>query len=339
MRPVGQLADRETLRRLYSEKPLFSEQTLAAIFSKHQLGRLEQFAPLGGNVMNSVYDIRLESGRAAILKILVRPFGAAEIEHRVIDYLRSSTTLPVSSWSILDTACDVCPYPYVIFSKLPGRSAREVFESSDHEIRQQLAQYLGHTVGVIHSLQIPASEFLWNDRLSQCRPVLEEIFFKDAAFQAEITACVPAFFLRLSELLEAIDLSDSEDEAVLLWKDPVFHNMLVKGDSQGITLSGLYDFQFASIGSRAFDLIYVEGDFRGRSPREVYGDPAYLQSFKDGYERSSGFRYEIKECHRTLWNVLSYAREVRNWWDWGRILHPKTPSFLEMLLKSLSALS
>lgn len=338
MRSVGQLADRETLRRLYSEKPLFSEQTLTAIFSKHQLGRLDQFAPLGGNVMNSVYDIRLEGGRAAILKILVRPFGAAEIEHRVIKHLRSSTTLPVSSWSILDIACDVCPYPYVIFSKLSGRSAREVFESSDHEIRQQLVQYLGHAVGVIHSLRVPASEFLWNDRLGQCRQVLEEIFFKDSAFRAELTACVPVFYPRLSESLEALDLSDDEDEAVLLWKDPVFHNMLVEEDSQGITLSGLYDFQFSSIGSRAFDFIYVEGDFGGRSPREVYGNPAYLQSFKEGYERSSGFRYEIKECHRILWNVLSYAREVRNWWDWGRILHPKTPFFLETLLKSLSTL-
>lgn len=339
MRSVGQLADRETLKRLYSEKPAFSEQTLVAIFNKHRLGRLEQFVPLGGNVMNAVYDIRLEGGQAAILKIQVKPFGATDLEHRLIGQFRSSTTLPVSSWSILDTACDVCPYPYVIFSKLPGQSAREMFEGSDSEIRQQLSRGLGRIVGAIHSQKIPDYDYLGDDRLSQCRAVLEATFLKDVAFHAEIMACVPSFCPRLAGLLESMALSAVEEEAVLLWKDPVFHNMLVEKDGQQIRVSGIYDFQFSSIGSRAFDLIYVEGDFGQRAPREVYGDPAYFQSFKDGYEGSSGCRYEINESHRALWNVLSYAREVRNWWDWGRVLHPKTPAFLDMLLNSLSKLS
>jgi hypothetical protein len=86
------------------------------------------------------------------------------------------------------------------------------------------------------------------------------------------------------------------------------------------------------------DLIYAAADFERRSPREIYGDPRYVQALKEGYEASSGHGYEITERDQSLQAVVMYAREIRNWWEWGQLLHPRTPDFLKTLLDSLASL-
>jgi aminoglycoside phosphotransferase (APT) family kinase protein len=312
---------------------------IAAILDQQQLGHLKQFSPVGGNIMNAIYDIHLDNGQQAILKVQVRTGGSVEAEHRVIEYLRAMTSLPVSKWSILDTTCSICAYPYVIFSRLSGQSARVVFEASNEEIRQQLVRQLGHILGVLHSQPLPPYECLGDDRPAQWRSTLEQSFFHDEILRRELSACVPTFYPRLIELLGTVSVPAMTEEVVLLWKDPAFHNMLVANDTIPVSLSGIFDFQFASIGSRTVDLVYVEEDFARRSPREIYGNPAHVQAFKAGYEGASGCGYEIEARHRILQSVMMYARAVRNWWEWGRLLHPKTPFFLDTVLDGLSALA
>jgi hypothetical protein len=160
MRVIGQLADKTTLRKLYGEKPVISESIFAAILDSHHLGRLQSVTPLGGNLMNVVYDLQTSDGYQAILKIQFRAAGSVEAEHKVIELLRSTALAPVSEWSFLDATCHICPYPYVLFSKLPGQSAREVFEASDAKVRQRLAQQLGHILGIIHSQPVPSDDCL-----------------------------------------------------------------------------------------------------------------------------------------------------------------------------------
>ena len=58
----------------------------------------------------------------------------------------------------------------------------------------------------------------------------------------------------------------------------------MKNSGSKVQIAGLYDFQFAAYGSRLFDFYKIEGDFRARQPREIYGHPEYIKQFYKGYE-------------------------------------------------------
>ena len=103
-------------------------------------------------------------------------------------------------------------------------------------------------------------------------------------------------------------------------------------------MSGVFDFQFASQGSRLFDLVRVEADFAGRHPREAYSNPEYRKAFREGYE-SMGQAYEEDARQRTLRTIIDRTRGVHTWWVWGRILPANTPEKLDDLLTALSTLA
>ena len=131
-----------------------------------------------------------------------------------------------------------------------------------------------------------------------------------------------------------------DDKPVLLWGDPFFYNLLVKNSGSKVQIAGLYDFQFAAYGSRLFDFYKIEGDFRARQPREIYGHPEYIKQFYKGYEGTGRAVNPPSDTHQILVNIIRNAIQVRYWWwDCFGIIHSKTPEYLQAILVGLAKLS
>ena len=337
----GQLANRETVRRIIQQKLEISMATASEILEKHQLGRLLTLKPLEANPMNSIFELVPEQGDSLILKIQCRPgIGSLKGEHYAIHLLRQLTDLPVSNLCTLDDDKDIIPYPYLISNKLPGESGSDFFESTDHANRMQFSEVLGHIVGAIHCLEVAEPERLRNCDLNQWQNIVREALLSDENFREEVAAFSDTFYSQLSDLMVLVPALQIDDEPVLLWSDAFFHNLLLKNSGRKIQITGIYDFQFAAYGSRLFDLEKIEGNFRVRRPREIYGHPKYIEQFYKGYEGVGKAVNAPSETHQILVNILRNAIQVRYWWwDCFGILHSKTPEYLKAILVGLAELA
>ena len=336
-----QLANRETVRRIDRQKLALSRDEASAILESHQLGRLMTFKPLEANPMNSIFELTPERGDSLILKIQYRPgIGSLEGEHYAIHLLRQLTDLPVSNLCLLDDDKDIIPYPYLLSNKLSGESGYAFFERTDHAARMQLSEAFGHIVGVIHSLEVAEPERLRNCDLNQWQKIVKEALLSDADFRKEIVALSDTFYPQLDDLMASVSALRIDDEPVLLWGDAFLYNLLVKRSSKKVQITGLYDFQFAAHGSCLFDFYKIEGDFRVRRPREIYGCPKYIEQFYKGYTGTGKAVDVPSDTHQILVNIIRNAVQVRYWWwDCFGILHSKTPEYLKTILVGLSELS
>ena len=340
-RPLGQPANMPTVKRIGRQKLEISTDEASEILEKHQLGRLMTLKPLEANPMNSIFELVPEQGDSLILKIQCRPgIGSLKGEHYAIHLLRQLTDLPVSNLCTLDDDKDIIPYPYLISNKLPGESGSDFFESTDHANRMQFSEVLGHIVGAIHCLEVAEPERLRNCDLNQWQNIVREALLSDENFREEVAAFSDTFYSQLSDLMVSVPALQIDDEPVLLWSDAFFHNLLLKNSGRKIQITGIYDFQFAAYGSRLFDLEKIEGNFRVRRPREIYGHPKYIEQFYKGYEGVGKAANAPSETHQILVNILRNAIQVRYWWwDCFGILHSKTPEYLKAILVGLAELA
>ena len=339
--PLGQPAAMPTVKRIGRQKLEISTADASAMLEKYQLGRLMTLKTLEANPMNSIFELTPEQGDLLILKIQCRPgIGSLEGEHYVIHLLRQLTDLPVSHLCLFDNDRDIIPYPYLLSNKLSGESGYAFFERTDHANRMQLSESLGHIVGAIHCLEVAEPEQLRNCDLRQWRKVVKEALFSDEDFRAAIAALSDTFYPQLSDLMASVPALQIDDEPVLLWGDAFFYNLLVKSSGSKVQITGLYDFQFAAYGSYLFDFYKVEGDFRVRRPREIYGQPEYIDQFYKGYKGAGKAVNAPSDTHQILVNIIRNAIQVRYWWwDCFGILHSKTPEYLKAILVGLAELS
>lgn len=340
-RALGQPANTPTVKRIGRQKLELSTTDASAILEKHQLGRLMTLKPLDANPMNSVFELTPEQDDSFILKIQYRPgIGSLNGEHYAIHLLRQLTDLPVSSLCTLNDDRDIIPYPYLLSNKLSGESGSDFFERTDHANRIQLSEALGYIVGVIHSLEVAEPEHLRNCDLNQWQEIVSGALLSDENFREEIAAFSDTFYSELNDLMASVSTLQIDDEPVLLWCDAFFHNLLLKNSGRKIQITGIYDFQFAAYGSHLFDLNKIEGNFRLRRPREIYGHPEYIEQFYKGYEGVGKAVNAPSDTHQILVNIIRNAIQVRYWWwDCFGILHPKTSEYLKAILVGLAELS
>ncbi|RKU34338.1 hypothetical protein C6496_20290 [Candidatus Poribacteria bacterium] len=204
----------------------------------------------------------------------------------------------------------------------------------------QLSEVFGHTVGVIHCLEVEEPEHLRNCNLNQWRKIVKEALLSDADFRKEIAALSDTFYPQLDDLMASVSALRIDEEPVLLWGDAFLYNLLVKRSSGKVQITGLYDFQFAAYGSCLFDFCKIEGDFRVRRPREIYGHPEYIEQFYKGYKGTGKAVNAPSDTHQILVNIIRNAIQVRYWWwDCFGVLHSKTPEYLKAILVGLAELS
>ena len=340
-RTLGQPANTPTVKGIGRQKLGLSMTDASAMLEKHQLGRLMTLKSLEANPMNSVFELTLEQGDSFILKVQCRSgIGSLEGEYYTIHLLRQLTDLPVSDLCTLDDDQDIISYPYLLSNKLSGESGYNFFERTDYANRMQLSEVFGHTVGVIHCLEVDEPEHLRNCNLNQWQDIIQDAFLSDENFRAAIAALSDTFYPQLIDLMTSVPALPIDEEPVLLWGDAFLYNLLVKKSSRKVQITGLYDFQFAAYGSRLFDFYKIEGDFRVRHPREIYGCPKYIEQFYKGYVETGKAVNAPSDTHQILVNIIRNTVQVRYWW-WNcfGILHSKTPEYLKAILGGLAELA
>ena len=337
---IGQVVDRATIRQIYSTQIALSLPEAQAILDVHQSGAVRKLTEIAGTWMNTTYELVNDADEAFVIKIQHRQgIGSLEAEHTIIRTLHQTGALPVSSICLHDASCTVIPYPYLLMNKLEGQSARTVFEQADQETRLSLATMLGKTIGLFHTEPIVTFDTLQRLDLNEWQGIIEEALTSDKALQQAITGISASFFEQLAAAMANVSTPPVEDSPVLLWCDPVFHNMLVSSCSSRYRLSGIFDFQQAGYGHPITDLMYVEGDFGRRRPPGVYEHPDYLCRFYDGYRAITGNAVQVPDELRQMNVMIRFALGVRFDWNCMRCFTPATPTMLQEMLTGLNQLS
>lgn len=105
----------------------------------------------------------------------------------------------------------------------------------------------------------------------------------------------------------------------------MLRNLLLDDDGQ---LTGVIDFESAAWGDLLTDQLDIESEFKGRSPREVYGRADFRAEFWNSYEQAGGVRIAPDKTYvriRTLVQASGFG-----WlWKAARVLSPKVPTFIE----------
>ena len=339
-REARPIASMTTIRQILHENAFeISFDQVTAISEKHQLGAVQSFNLLQSGPMNSVFSVANQHCEAFILKVQYRRgIGSLEADHYVTNLLSESTSLPVSSLCLLDISGDIIVHPYLVLNQLPGEGGRCFFESTDYAGRMRLSEILGAIVGVIHRQKPKRADILRDNCLSRWREAAEKAIKNDETLRQAIGCIDSGFYPEFDSLMASIAIAPTDEAPILLWRDAVFHNLLVNPSRGNVEVTGICDFQFASYGHRIFDLLHVEGDFR-RKPREIYSHPGYVEQFYEGYGEAGGMLNPLNPTHRILREIINKTGTISYWWNCGKVLHPNTPNWLKDILMGLRELS
>lgn len=326
--------DREAFRRASREKPDFSAAQGAAVLARHGFGALQEWHEVGANPTNSLYRAECVGAEVYFVKIQFRKAFSLEVQCRVTELLRERTELPVSEVCAFGGEDRTFGHPYLISSELPGASGRTFFEEADDEKRLRLLREFGAAVAVIHQQKPEDGELPMRD-LRSWRETVREKLLDNRPLIEELPAECRERLDGIAERLDRIGAEPEDTPGGLLWGDATLHNLLVDGEGY---ITGVVDFENGAVGDLLVDQLHVSGDFRVRSPREIYGRAEYPEAFWDGYLEAGGVRVEPGKRYLKVRAVAQNAGSVCWFWEALGLLHPRTPDWLEELEVALKGL-
>lgn len=312
------------------------------ILEKHQLGEARQVNRVKADSFSVVFDIADDQSNQYILKLRPGTGGAPlERDQYVTALLRDRTNLPVSDLSLYDGDRDVIEHDYLLLRKLPGEAGLGLFKSLGEIDQIAVMREVGHVIGTIHRQELPDQRRLDNDDLRHCRDLLETTLLGDESLIAGIRTLSVSFYPRFQELIEAASFPEVGDQPVLLWRDASLWNILLEKTGEGVQVTGIFDFQNASWGTRIFDFVYVDTgeEFHGRYSTMVFGNPEYTEEFYEGYREASGVVVALRPQERILENIVFNAKFLRYFWQSARSFPPGASDQLSDILRDLESLS
>ncbi|MFG2562930.1 phosphotransferase family protein [Streptomyces sp. NPDC048496] len=217
-------------------------------------------------------------------------------EGRVLSYLQGR--LPVATPQVREFGPYENDWQFVLMSRLRGENLAHAWDRIPHAHRERLVAEIGETLAVLHSLDPgPLEDVLgpgdWGAFLDRRREGTVE--------QQHAHGLSAGWLEQIPEFLASVPLPRAPHRS-LLHTEVMQQHFLV--DPDGWRLTGLFDFEPAMIGDRAYDFVGV-GLFVTR------GDPQLLAQLAKAY----GHTFEPTELLAyTLLHVYSnlswYMREL-----------------------------
>ncbi|MFC4516702.1 aminoglycoside phosphotransferase family protein [Streptomyces ehimensis] len=142
---------------------------------------------------------------------------------------------------------------YVLMSRLPGASLAHCWDRIPPADRERLVAGIGEALAVLHSLDPgPLEDVLgpgdWGAFLDRRR---------ECAVEQQRTRGLPAAWLeQIPEFLDSVPLPRAPRRS-LLHTEVMRQHVLVDVDADGWRLTGLFDFEPAMVGDRAYDFVAV----------------------------------------------------------------------------------
>ena len=316
--------------------PRFSASQGARALECCGLGPLTEWCEVGANPINCLY--RAECGGSAVYFLKVQPRGGFFLgtQAAVTQLLASATDLPVSGFCHHETDPGILGYPYLIASGLPGTEGRAAFEAAGDGDRCDMLRQFGQVTARIHRVRPAPDIDLPTRDLSRWRQTIEEKLLRN---QPLISSLPPDSRNRLPGIaatLDQVDVDLAPGPQAVLWGDAALHNLLF---DEGLQVSGVLDFENAGFGDLLADQLHVAGDFDVRRPREIYGQPQYLESFWAGYQAGGGVRIQPTGTYLHIRTATQKATGICWFWETLGSLHRKTGQWLDELEGALSELA
>ncbi|MGK5728649.1 phosphotransferase [Streptomyces sp. URMC 124] len=238
-------------------------------------------------------------GDEHVLKLF--PGAAARdgvVEGRVLSYLRGR--LPVPTPQVRDFGPYENGWQYVLMSRLPGENLARAWDRVPQADRERLVAETGEALAELHALDPePLRDVLgpgdWGAFLDRQTA---------GAVERQRTRGLPEAWLeQIPDFLASVALPRAP-RGSLLHTEVMREHLLVAPDGAGWRLSGLFDFEPAMLGDRAYDFVAV-GLFVTR------GDPRLMARLARSYGRT--FEPSVLMAY-TLLHVYSnlpwYMREL-----------------------------
>ena len=133
-RKTGELAQRETVKQLFTRKREVTAEETNAILEKHGLGTATSRVPIQANVMNVICEVATDRAGPLILKAQVRPAaGSLAAEHEVI-YTKDYSRIRVSASDLRNCGGYEHPRPHVRQALRPMAGRAGIVRSGSSEM-------------------------------------------------------------------------------------------------------------------------------------------------------------------------------------------------------------
>lgn len=335
------LASMKDIRALFHDKPDVSRSRIDALLEKHGFSSSRSFKRLDAtNFTNQMYLANtLHHGRI-ILKTQFRQTSGFSLKNEFIATraLQNAPGVPVSESVVYDGDGNPLPFECLLIPREPGEPGTGIYNSASRAQRLRLGAMLGETLAHVHNQRCPESLQAENTRDLACwERTVRDALFGDEALASSIEAALPELSDRLLAALEPAPDVRIRGGNVFLWGEPGLHNVLVENGGS-LRITNVHDFQSAGWGTAVHDLQQVEGEAavgRGSDDHE----PGYVDAFRSSYRATIEEPVApLSSEEAKLLAVVKKIRGIRFFWDCGRLLHPRTPSFLGAAVSDLESL-
>ncbi len=265
--------------------------------------------PLGGQV-NRSFLIKLDNQEKWILRINgeTQAVNKVQRETEIYRFLhQSGLELPVSKAYLPDSSKKIIPFEYALMKYLPGIGVGETIETLPQKRRYILLEQIGEILRKFHRIKVPGFGFRhWDQSVFPKTGSWKKFLEQD--FNRELEACEgklgysPAWKENLKRRVEEwLSVQPEKIDPVFLHGDFHYDNLkMIVGEKNVLTLSGIFDLEWAWWGDPVADFLHLQEAFflysQDQSP------------FLSGYGKAEFPEEELK-IHR----VLDSLRLFRFW--------------------------
>lgn len=214
------------------------------------------------------------------------------------------------------------PWPYLVTTRIPGRSVGELREALGREDLSSVARELAPVLRGLHHLPLPcdAPDTAWQERLARLRGEAVGHRQREGGWPESVLSGLPRYLeeaWRLPAPLRLVHADVTED-----------HALLVPGGGGGWRLSGLIDFADSFIGDPAYDLVAL---YLSLLHCDAQALGAFLQAYGPEAAWAEGWRRRATAC------LLMFPFDV--WGElvkhWPEVSQVRVPEDLERALWGL----
>ncbi|WP_282019807.1 phosphotransferase family protein [Planomicrobium okeanokoites] len=239
---------------------------LKEILNGKSITRIE---PLGGGLSNSNLKLTLQNEETIVLLIYNDGGKKAEIEKEVLQLVQGK--LPVPEVFYHDFSLSTLEYPFVVLSWVDGFQLSELFQKGDPSDLANSGNEVGRHLAEMHSIQFSspgffdatlnvqefeisgaASYLAVMDEILRDRPVIQNL-------GSDMVHKIGQFAKEQAPLLDHLG-----NQSSLVHSDFNALNILVEREGNGITVTGILDWEFAFSNSPLIDIAnmlrYENGD-------------------------------------------------------------------------------
>ncbi|WP_372870063.1 phosphotransferase family protein, partial [Planomicrobium okeanokoites] len=256
---------------------------LKEILNGKSITRIE---PLGGGLSNSNLKITLQNEETIVLRIYNDGGKKADIEKEVLQLVHGK--LPVPEVLYHDFSLSTLEYPFVVLSWVDGFQLSELFQKGDPSDLANSGNEVGRHLAEMHSIQFSspgffdatlnvqefkisgAASFLaLLDEILRDRPVIQNL-------GSDMVHKIGQFAKEQAPLLDHLG-----NQSSLVHSDFNALNILVEREGNGITVTGILDWEFAFSNSPLIDI--------GNILRYENGDvSSFMRPFISSYRDNGG---------------------------------------------------